>query len=45
MKTLKLLSKIFIILIFSSTFAKITVSTEPVDIWNIEKKESAIEEN
>ena len=44
MKTLKLLNKIFIILIFSSTFAKITVSNEPVDIWNIEKKESVIEE-
>ena len=44
MKTLKLLSKIFIILIFSSTFAKITVSNEPVDIWNIEKKENVIEE-
>jgi len=44
MKTLKLLNKIFIILIFSSTFAKITVSNEPVDIWNIEKKVSVIEE-
>ena len=43
-KILKLLNKFFIILLLSSIFAKITFSTEPVDIWNIEKKESTIEE-
>ena len=44
MKILKQLSKFFIILFFFSTFAKTAISNEPVDIWNIEKKESVIEE-
>ena len=44
MKILKLLSKFFIILLLSSTFAKTTFSNDPVDIWNIEKKENTIEE-
>jgi len=44
MKILKLLSKFFIILFLFSTFAKTAISNEPVDIWNIEKKESVIEE-
>ena len=44
MKILKLLSKFFTILLFFSTFAKTAISNEPVDIWNIEKKESVIEE-
>ncbi len=44
MKILKLLNKFFIILLLSSIFAKIAFSNEPVDIWNIEKKESTIEE-
>ena len=44
MKILKLLSKFFIILLLFSTFAKTAISNEPVDIWNIEKKESTTEE-
>jgi len=44
MKILKLLSKFFIILFLSSFFVKTAISNEPVDIWNIEKKESVIEE-
>ena len=44
MKILKLLSKFFIILFLFSTFAKTSISNEPVDIWNIEKKGSVIEE-
>ena len=44
MKILKLLSKFFIILLLFSIFAKTAISNEPVDIWNIEKKESDIEE-
>ena len=44
MKILKLLSKFFIILFLFSTFAKTAISNEPVDIWNIEKKGSVIEE-
>ena len=43
MKILKLLSKFFIILLLFSIFAKTAISNEPVDIWNIEKKESAVE--
>jgi len=39
MKILKLLSKYFIILLLFSIFAKTAISNEPVDIWNIEKKE------
>ena len=38
MKILKLLSKFFIILFLTSTLANKVISTEPVDIWNIEKK-------
>jgi len=45
MRILKLLSKFFLILFLFSTFAKTAISNEPVDIWNIEKKESVIEEN
>jgi len=44
MKILKLLSKFFIILLLFSIFAKTAISNEPVDIWNIEKKENTIEE-
>ena len=44
MKTLKLLSKLIIIIFSSSIFAKTAISNEPVDIWNIEKKVSVIEE-
>ena len=45
MKILKLLSKFFIILFLSSTFFKIALANEPVDIWNIEKKESDIQKS
>jgi len=44
MKILKLLSKFFIILFLCSFFAKTAISNEPIDIWNIEKTESVIEE-
>ena len=44
MKILKLLSKFFIIFFLFTTFAKTAISNEPVDIWNIEKKENVIEE-
>ena len=44
MKILKLLSKFFIILFLYSFFVKTAISNEPVDIWNIEKKENIIEE-
>ncbi len=44
MKILKLLSKFFIILFLSSIIVKTAISNEPVDIWNIEKKENVIEE-
>jgi hypothetical protein len=44
MKTLKPLSKFFIILFLCSFFVKTAVSNEPVDIWNIEKKANVIEE-
>ena len=44
MKILKQLSKFFIILFLSSAFIKPAISNEPVDIWNIEKKESTIQE-
>ena len=42
MKILKQLSKFFIILFLSSTFFKTALTNEPVDIWNIEKKDSVI---
>ena len=44
MKTLKPLSKFFIILFLCSFFVKTAISNEPVDIWNIEKKANVIEE-
>ena len=44
MKTLKPLSKFFIILFLCSFFVNTAISNEPVDIWNIEKKENTIEE-
>ena len=44
MKILKQLSKFFTIIFISSTFIKSAISNEPVDIWNIEKKENVIEE-
>ncbi len=44
MKTLKQLNKLFIILFLSFFFAKLAISNEPVDIWNIEKKENVNEE-
>jgi len=44
MKTLKLLSKFFIIVFLCSFFVKTAISNEPVDIWNIEKKANDIEE-
>ena len=43
MKILKQLSKFFIILFLFSIFYKSLISNEPVDIWNIEKKENLIE--
>lgn len=43
MKILKLLSKFFVILIAYNLFIKTTIANEPVDIWNIEKAENAIE--
>ena len=45
MKILKQLSKFFTILFISSTFVNSAISNEPVDIWNIEKKENVIEES
>tara|TARA_B100000965_G_scaffold361618_1_gene343099 strand:- start:464 stop:2194 length:1731 start_codon:yes stop_codon:yes gene_type:complete len=42
MKTLKLLSKLIIIIFSSSIFAKTAISNEPVDIWNIEKQQNII---
>ena len=44
MKTLKQLSKFFIVLFISITFSKSAISNEPVDIWKIEKKKDANEE-
>jgi len=44
MKILKLLSKFFIILFLCSFFVKTAISNEPIDFWNIEKKENIIEE-
>ena len=44
MKILKQLSKFFLIFFILSIFTKSVVSNEPVDIWNIEKKENVIEE-
>jgi hypothetical protein len=44
MKTLKPLSKFFIILFLCSFFVNTAISNEPVDIWNIEKKANVIEE-
>ena len=44
MKILKLLSKFFVILFLCSFFVKTAISNEPVDIWNIEKKENIIKE-
>ncbi len=39
MKILKQLSKFFIILFIFSNFVKLANANEPIDIWNIEKKE------
>ena len=44
MKILKQLSKFFLIFFILSIFTKSAVSNEPVDIWNIEKKENVVEE-
>ncbi len=44
MKTLKQLSKYLIILLLFCFSLKKAVSTEPVDIWNIEKKENIVED-
>ena len=44
MKILKQLSKFFIILLIALTFVKPAISNEPIDIWNIEKKENGAEE-
>ena len=44
MKILKQLSKFFVIFFLFSFFTNISISNEPVDIWNIEKKENTIEE-
>ena len=44
MKILKQLSKFFIILLIILTFVKPAISNEPIDIWNIEKKENSVEE-
>ena len=44
MKTLKKLSKFFIILSIFNIFDNSAISNEPVDIWNIEKTEDVIEE-
>ena len=45
MKILKRLSKYFIILFLLSFSAEKVVSNEPIDIWNIEKKENIVEAN
>ena len=44
MKILKQLSKFFVIFFLFSFFTNTSISNEPVDIWNIEKKENTIEE-
>ena len=44
MKILKQLSKFFLVFFILSIFIKSAVSNEPVDIWNIEKKENVVEE-
>jgi len=44
MKILKQLSEFLIILFVCSFFVKTATSNEPVDIWNIEKKENIVEE-
>ena len=44
MKILKQLSKFFIVFSLCGFFSNISFSNEPVDIWNIEKKEKSIEE-
>ena len=44
MKILKQLSKFFAIFFLFSFFTNTSISNEPVDIWNIEKKENTIEE-
>ena len=44
MKTLKLLSKFYIILLLFFTFVQNAISNEPVDIWNIEKDQSVTED-
>ena len=43
MRILKLLNKFLIILIGYSFFVNSAISNEPVDIWNIEKKQNVIE--
>ena len=45
MKILKQLSKFFLVFFILSIFIKSAVSNEPVDIWNIEKKDSITEED
>ena len=44
MKILKQLSKFFLIFLILKIFTKSAVANEPVDIWNIEKKENVVEE-
>jgi len=44
MKILKQLSKFFVIFFLFSFFTNTAISNEPVDIWNIEKKENNIKE-
>tara|TARA_Y100000741_G_scaffold107402_1_gene80388 strand:- start:167 stop:1906 length:1740 start_codon:yes stop_codon:yes gene_type:complete len=43
MKILKLLSKFFIFIFILIIYTKTAISNEPVDIWNLEKTENAIE--
>ena len=45
MKILKQLSKFFVILFISITVSGTAISNEPIDIWNIEKKENDIEKS
>jgi len=45
MKTSKLLNKFILILLLYSFSTKTLLSNEPVDIWEIKKKENSTEEN
>ena len=44
MKILKLLNKIFFIILFAHLFSflQVTAEDKPIDIWNLEKKENEV---